>query len=98
MPADIAQHSLPSYVIKVSDARPGEVNDDVKSSDSNSDNAKSNRLRPAHESEYPDKDPSTKAQKFRHRYRYSMSVLGGMFVFLITGVILILRKRDSDLQ
>ena len=77
--SDIAQHSIPSYVISVNDS-------------------KGDRLRPALESEYPDKNSETKAVKFRHCYRYSMSVLGGMLVFLVVAVILILRKRDKDLQ
>jgi ABC-type multidrug transport system ATPase subunit/pSer/pThr/pTyr-binding forkhead associated (FHA) protein len=77
--SDVAQHSLPSYVIAVNDS-------------------KGDRLRPALESEYPDKDPATRAWAFRHRYRVSMAVLGSMFVFLVTAVILILRKRDNDLQ
>ena len=77
--SDIAQHSIPSYVIAVHDS-------------------KGDRLRPALESEYPDKDPATNAVKFRHRYRYSMAVLGSMLVVLVASVILILRKRDKDLQ
>jgi hypothetical protein len=55
-------------------------------------------LRPALASEYPDKDPASKAQKFRHRYRDLMAILGGMLVLLMTAVIVILRKRDNDLQ
>jgi ABC-type multidrug transport system ATPase subunit/pSer/pThr/pTyr-binding forkhead associated (FHA) protein len=79
MPSDIAEHSLPGYVIAVNDS-------------------KGNRLRPALESEYPDKNSMSKAEKFRHRYIHSVSVLGGMFVLLVTAVIVILRKRDSDMQ
>jgi len=35
---------------------------------------------------------------YRHRFRDSMAVLCGMFVFLVAAVILILRKRDKDPQ
>jgi hypothetical protein len=79
MPADVAQHSLPSYVIPVHDA-------------------KGNRLRPALESEYPDKDPSSGAEKFRHSFRDSMAVLAAMLLLSVFAVLVILRKRDSDPQ
>jgi ABC-type multidrug transport system ATPase subunit/ABC-type multidrug transport system permease subunit len=35
---------------------------------------------------------------FRHSFRASMAVMGGMLLALVAGVIVILRKRDSDPQ
>jgi len=79
LPADIAQHTIPSYVVPVQGSR-------------------SNRLRAALPSEYPDANPASDARPFRHRYRDSMAVLCAMLLLLLATVIAILRKRDNDLQ
>jgi hypothetical protein len=56
------------------------------------------RLRAANVNEYPDKNPGADAREFRHRYRDSMAVLGGMLALLTALVIIILRRRDTDPQ
>jgi ABC-type multidrug transport system permease subunit len=47
---------------------------------------------------YPLANPTAHAVSNRYKIRDSVTVLAGMFVFLVVSVIVILRKRDSDPQ
>ncbi|MGA2673179.1 MAG: FHA domain-containing protein [Terracidiphilus sp.] len=58
----------------------------------------SDKVRPALESEYPEKDPASNAVPFRHEFRGLMAVLTAMLVLTVGAVIVILRRRDNDPQ
>jgi ABC-type multidrug transport system ATPase subunit/ABC-type multidrug transport system permease subunit len=47
---------------------------------------------------YPQTNSTSYAMENRHRFSGSIAVLAGMFIFLISSVIAILRKRDNDPQ
>jgi ABC-type multidrug transport system ATPase subunit/ABC-type multidrug transport system permease subunit len=48
--------------------------------------------------QYPRANPTAHAVAYRHRFSYSLAVLSGMLVALVTTVILVLIKRDKDPQ
>ena len=48
--------------------------------------------------QYPAVNPVAHAVSYRHRFHDSLAIMGSMLLALMAGVILVLRKRDSDPQ
>ena len=46
--------------------------------------------------QYPGVHPTAHSISYRHRFRYSLVMLGSMLTLLVGGVIAILQKRDND--
>jgi len=62
------------------------------------DKGKEQTCRASARQSYPQANPTAFAFPYRHRFRDSMAVLASMLFLLVGGVLVILRKRDTDPQ